>query len=544
MSSEAKSSYNNLSLTALCIGVPVLVGASYYYLYYSSGSNNKKSNKDGSTSNGTTIKKKLTPLEELIHLKTIGNQNFSRKNYDAAIEHYTKAIELSETIKDLPTFKPEDLAIFFQNRAACLEALNQFDKVIEDCNEAIKLKKNYIKAYIRRAKAYEKSEQYDKAMVDAFAATMLDKFQNQTSVTLTDNIVKASSQAKALEAMKVHKPQWPSNQTIKSYFSAFSLDPIREKLGEPIINRAQQLEPLLQESLKEEHDNSPIDLLIRGSCLSLKGDMKSAQAAFDKLLSLEEDKVSPRMRANALIKKAAIVISEPTSSETTNEKDFENVFKLIDQALAIDPENPDIYLHKAQALTLSEKYLEAIETLNKAIELKGDLHSAVAQKMYIEFKLSLDASSFSSSQKPDELMKEFEKLIKKYPESQDLLQMYAQILTESNMFEKADEALIKLIELDPKDGSFYVSRALLQFHLNTSSDAITKLLKEALNIDPKIMFASEILGSIETQSGNLDEAIKIFETSLGYAQNKTEYERCYSLLDSAKCQKIATKLIE
>lgn len=536
MSSDQRA--GNLSTTALYIGVPVLIGASCYYLYYVN--KNKTSSVSSSRDKTENDKKKqLSPQEHLAHLKQTGNHNFSRKNYDIAIENYTKAIDFTQTLTQ-DCIRPDELAIFYQNRAACNEALGDFEKVIIDCDRAIALKDNYVKAYVRRAKAYEKLEKFDKAMVDAFSASLLEKFQNQTNMLLTENIVKASSKVKAAEAIKNHKPTWPANQTIKAYFSAFTQDPIKDKLGSANVVSADQLQEIYDDANKPENDNDPLSLLIRGSCLSLMSDMKTAQEAFDKILEFDDNVATPRIKATALIKKAAVVISEPSSFSSTIEKDLEHVHRLLERAIEIDPQNPDIYLHKSQALALSEKLEEAIESLNKAIALKEDFYSAIAQKLYIEYKLATKDPMASLGKIPN-LLDQFKRAAKENPEAPDLHQMYAQVLTEMNCFEEADEVLLELAKLDPNDGNVHVSRALLQFHMKNDPDEVANLMQEALKIDPKILFAYEILGSIESQRGKIDEAIKIFETALKYAQSEAEFSRCYSLLDSAISQKAAAE---
>lgn len=529
-----------MTTTALYIGIPVLIGASCYYLY--------QSNKNGNPQDGTnkdkqdktrTKTKQLAPKEQMAQLKQIGNHNFARKNYDVAIDSYTRAIELSKTLT-ADCIKPDEVAIFYQNRAACEEAMGDYEKVISDCDSAIELKNNYVKAYVRRAKAYERLQNYEKALVDAYSASLLDKFQNQTNMILTENIVKASSKSKAAAAMKTRVPSWPANQTIKSYFSAFTHDPIKEKLNNPVSMTIELLNPLYDDAKKPENDNDAFSLLVRGSCQSLIGELKSAHESFDKLLALDDEQCPPRFRANGLIKKAAIMISEPNSPSI--EKDLENVSNLLEQALKVDPENPDIYLHKSQALTLSEKLDEAVATLTKAIELKEDFYSAIAQKFYIEFKIATRNPTTDLS-KLQAMLNQFKKAVEENPESLDLHQMYAQVLTEMNYFEQADKVLLDMAKLDPTDGNIYVSRALLQFHMKNDPDEVANLMQVALKIDPKILFAYEILGSIETQRGKIDEAIKIFQTALEYAQSEAEYTRCFGLLDSTISQKAAAELL-
>lgn len=531
----SSSERTNISLTALYIGVPILLGASCYYFYVSR-------NKDPNTKKNGDKKavKKLSPLEHLTQLKQTGNKNFSMKNYETAIDHYTKAIEFSQTLES-QLVKDDDMAIFYQNRAACQEALGNYEKVISDCDKAIDLKRNYTKAYIRRAKANEKLEQYDKAMVDAFSANLLEKFQNPSSMTLTENMVKESSQRKAVEAMKTHKPSLPSNQAIKSYFSAFTYDPIKEKYLDVAFTCAEQLQPIMDEAEKPENDNDPISLLIRGSCQTLIGEVKVAQELFDKLLALEDEVCSPRIKANALIKKAAAIISDPSNQSSSMTEELDQAHELLDRAVKIDPENPDVFLHKAQTYILSERLDEAVTNLDKAIELKKDFYSAIAQKFYIEFKLATrDSVSHSKLQ---DLLEKFKTAVEQNPEAKDLQLMHAQVLTDMSYFEQADQILLELTKQDPSDSNVVVTRALLQFHLKSDPDAVAILLQEALKIDPKIIFAYEILGSIENQRGKFDEAIKIFETAVKHAQSESEYARCFSLLESAIAQKKAAELL-
>jgi import receptor subunit TOM70 len=54
--------------------------------------------------------------------------------------------------------------IFFSNRAACYANLGYNDRVIEDCNEALRLDPVYVKALNRRAHALEKKGDLENAL--------------------------------------------------------------------------------------------------------------------------------------------------------------------------------------------------------------------------------------------------------------------------------------------------------------------------------------------------------------------------------------------
>lgn len=529
----------NISLTALIVGVPILIGASWYYLYYSQRrekGNGGSGGQDGKIKNTNSESKKLSPLEQIKHIKETGNQNFSRKNYTQAIEHYTKGIELSESMT--PTVKSEDLAVLYQNRAAANEALGSPEKVIEDCSKAIELNKNYAKAYLRRARAFEKLQRYDEALVDAFCTNILEKFQNQNTIRMAENIVQASSKAKADEAMKTHIFDWPADHMIKTYFAAFTRDPIREKLGDVVISSHSQLQDLFEESKKSENENDPYYMVIRGTCLTLMGDLKGADVIFDQILAMSDESCPAHIKANASLKKSALLFSEPNATSQF-EKDLDSSLGLIEQAAKLDPENPDVYLHLGQTMTLMERLEDAIDNLDKAIKLHPGFHAAIAQKLYLEFKLETKDSF--SSRRPEKLLKKFEVALKENDDAPDIQRIYAQALSEVNSFEQADQVYSKLIKQDPNDFNAVLSRALLQFHLKSDPDEIECMMKDIIKMNPKNLVAYEILGSLESQQGKIDNGIELFETALKHAQSEMEYRRCYSLLDSAKSQRAAVE---
>jgi tetratricopeptide (TPR) repeat protein len=68
----------------------------------------------------------------------------------------------------------DKLSVYYCNRAACSINLERYQEAISDCDLSLILNPTYTKAFIRRMTAYEKTEQVDKALVDAKAAQQLD----------------------------------------------------------------------------------------------------------------------------------------------------------------------------------------------------------------------------------------------------------------------------------------------------------------------------------------------------------------------------------
>jgi hypothetical protein len=95
------------------------------------------------------------------------------------------------------------------------------DQVIEDCDAALKLDRNYVKALNRRAGALEALKRYVEALrgvsdylhiavtritdclLDFTAGTILDKFQNENTAQSVERVLKKLSGEKAVEILAV-----------------------------------------------------------------------------------------------------------------------------------------------------------------------------------------------------------------------------------------------------------------------------------------------------------------------------------------------------
>ncbi len=98
---------------------------------------------------------KLERKQEANNEKIKGNELMKTKEYDEAIKHYTKSIRLDD-------FEPTTYA----NRALAYIKNTEYGKGLEDCNKAIDLKNDYIKAYYRRGICYTGLKKFKEGMYD------------------------------------------------------------------------------------------------------------------------------------------------------------------------------------------------------------------------------------------------------------------------------------------------------------------------------------------------------------------------------------------
>ena len=76
--------------------------------------------------------------------KELGSKAFAAKNYDEAIENFTKAIEENGSDHTL-----------FSNRSASFYAKQDFEKALADAEKCIEVKPDWGKGYIRKGLALQ-----------------------------------------------------------------------------------------------------------------------------------------------------------------------------------------------------------------------------------------------------------------------------------------------------------------------------------------------------------------------------------------------------
>jgi len=248
------------------------------------------------------------------------------------------------------------------------------------------------------------------------------------------------------------------------------------------------------------------------------------------------DILNNAIKINALIKLGTIRVHDVDGSN----EGVHGALMCFEEAIKLDPTNPDIYIHRAQIYLLTEKVEEAKADLEKCCQLTDTFPSAVAQKLYVQFRFAIRAGLEYSM---TEALKGFEDAIEKFPDSSEVLSLYAQSLMERQEFEEADKYFQRAIQGDPHDANLYVHRGILQLQWRNDAGTAIAMLEEALVVDDRCQFAYEMLGSLEVQRGDLSKGIGCFERALRCAQTELDCAHLYSLRDAAEAQlKAATSL--
>lgn len=269
--------------------------------------------------------------------------------------------------------------------------------------------------------------------------------------------------------------------------------------------------------------------LLRGTFNLLIGSMAEALNDFNAIISNESNPIA--FRSNALVKRASLNVQ--SEQYTQGFEDFHTAEKL-------DPENGDIYHQRGQVHTLLEQLSEANADFEKAVKFSPDSCSAYVQKCYAEYRTAFFAKNQVQLYNA---MQSCQKAITMFPESIESVNVLAQILTEQQQFDKADELFEKAIALAPTTASLYVHRGLLYLQWNGDIKKALEYLNKAIEVDDKCELAYETLGTIQVQRGMLENAVELFEKALKLTRSELEMVHLYSLRNAAKAQlNVAKKL--
>ncbi|XP_011705806.1 PREDICTED: mitochondrial import receptor subunit TOM70-like, partial [Wasmannia auropunctata] len=291
-----------------------------------------------------------TFLQKARECNNTGNVYFKEGKYHKAIVQYNKAINVYPRTKT----NMNDLAIFYQNRAAANEQLKKYSDVKADCTKALELNPKYIKAFLRRARALEQLEDLEAALDDLNTVRIHEHFLNQTTNAKADKILEKLVKQYVQENLANNKFAMPNKEFVRKYILSFPKDPVFSRLQYPenipefLKKPLQALKdkkyddiiPLCTEVIQRpEFDTLPSSrlevLLLRATFYFLLSNVDSAIQDFEKILSSKDASVD--VKTNVLIKRGDLYM---------HLKNLEMAFNDFELAINMNPSCSEIYYHR------------------------------------------------------------------------------------------------------------------------------------------------------------------------------------------------------
>lgn len=470
------------------------------------------------------------------HLKTLGNKAYSNRQFEKAIGHYTKAIAAH----------PQ--AVFYSNRAACYANLSKPQQVVDDCDEALKMDRVYVKALNRRAVAKEqlgnpkegeegigeqKAELLFDSLADFTAVAILGQFKDQTATESVERVLRKLATGKAQDILKSREPKLPSPTFVTAYLEAFRAKPkptlpeSPSQGDETLLKAYGALDAksyphaftLFNEAIEQGLSNQELEANaynMRGTFKFVIGNAKEALADLERSTSLRPNYVQ------SWVKKASVHMEL---------SDKDEAFKDFDKAVEADAQDPDIYYHRGQVNFILGEFDAAIKDYEKSTSLDDTFIFSQVQYAVAHYKNGNIGHSTAA----------FRKLLRNFDTSSEAYNYYGELLLDQQKFEEAMDKFDKAIEIESsKSGSTNVlpmiNKALALFQWKQDIGAAEELCRKALDKDADCDVAVATLAQLSLQQGKIQDAIEYFERSAKIARTEPELINALTYENASRAQ--------
>ncbi|DAA75611.1 TPA_exp: Uncharacterized protein A8136_1685 [Trichophyton benhamiae CBS 112371] len=462
-------------------------------------------------------------------LKAAGNKAFGSKDYNRAIELYGKAI----------LCKPDP--VYYSNRAACYNALGEWEKVVEDTTAALAMDDEYIKAMNRRANAYDKLGKYSEALLDYTASCILDGFASDTGKAAVERLLKQVAEEKGRAILEGKGKKLPSATFVSNYLQSFRPKPVPEELDESV-------------ELKEDSGLGQLRKGLLAVAKSTGDGYDEAARAFEKALELGElgklEALALNMRATFtyLAGEAAAALTDLNKSieldpslvqsyikraslylEMGNRESAQDDFDL---AVTQNKDDPDIYYHRAQLHFILGELGEAAKDYQKSIDLDRDFIYSHIQLGVTQYKLGSVASAMAT----------FKRTLKNFENVAEVYNYYGELLLDMQKFSEAIEKFDRAVELEKSNKPWsinvlpLINKALAIFQWKQDFQEAENLCQKALIIDPDCDIAIATLAQLLLQQGKVSQALKYFERAAELARTEAEVINAVSYAEATRAQ--------
>lgn len=295
--------------------------------------------------------------EQVQVLKEEGNTLFKNKQFDQAIEKYNKAIDL----------QPD--AVFYSNRSACYQQLKLWEKVIEDCTAALKLRRDYLKVWRRRALAHKEIGDYEECSFDWLIVSYYETDPKAKKTAQKQHSMEMSQATQMIcQKMEKERPKllqgvdrtleliagFPEDTEALALLDVENLVDgtgddllfqMLKKLNENNINRYQEAEELVIRALSEykkhfvKHGKSPELTKKLAVAAEYNGLFKYLRGDSDGISEIETAASWDPTRARNKVVQALTLIGS---------QKFEEAEKMLLAAEAMRPNAPEVHYYKAK----------------------------------------------------------------------------------------------------------------------------------------------------------------------------------------------------
>ncbi|XP_038072448.1 dnaJ homolog subfamily C member 7-like [Patiria miniata] len=323
--------------------------------------------------------------------KSEGNCCYKKRDYEAAIQLYTEAIEMCP-----------DCANYYNNRAAAFIMLDKYQQGLEDVQRALRIDNTLIKGYLREAKCHIALGFADAAIRSLNQVVDFEPGNKQAQSEMrAAKMVQHHDQDghKAFDAGDYRKVVYNMDRAI-DHSPACTKFKVKRAEALAKMKRFTEASQAVNGILMREPRNADA-IYVRGLCLYYQDNMDKALQHFQQTLKLAPDHSSARVA----FKKCKLLKSK---KEEGNERfkggRYKEAYDLYTEALEVDPlnvnTNAKIYCNRATVCSKLKKPDQAILDCNKALELDPDYLKALMRR----------AKCYKETEQYEEAVRDYEKV--------------------------------------------------------------------------------------------------------------------------------------
>lgn len=217
-----------------------------------------------------------------------------------------------------------------------------------------------------------------------------------------------------------------------------------------------------------------------------------------------------------------------------------------------NPDDPDIYYHRAQLHFIKGEFAEAAKDYQKSIDLDTKFIFSHIQLGVTQYKMGSIASSMAT----------FRRCMKNFDKVPDVYNYYGELLLDQGKYSEAIEKFESAIEMEKQEKPTsmnvlpLINKALAIFQEKSDFAEAEKLCQKALiskpsfclamrpgsieanktQVDPECDIAVATMAQLLLQQGKVTEALKYFERAADLARTEGELVNALSYAEATRTQ--------
>ncbi|GLT91019.1 hypothetical protein SLE2022_089290 [Rubroshorea leprosula] len=499
--------------------------------------------------------------------KAKGNAAFSSGDFQAAIRHFTEAINLAPTNH-----------VLYSNRSAAYASLNQFESALTDAKKTVELNPDWSKGYSRLGTAHLGLHQYQ----DAISAYKKGLEIDPSNEALKSGLADAQAPSSRARAVPPPNPFGDAFQGPEMWAKLTADPSTRAFLQQPDFVKAmqeiQKNPSKLNEHLKDQRVMQALGVLLNVKFKAHPGssedtDLPEAETPPPQPPKEESRRPEPKPEPEAMEvteeekdkkeRKEKAQKEKDAGNAAYKKKDFETAITHYTKALELDDEDISYLTNRAAVYLEMGKYEECVKDCDKAVERGRELRSdfkmiarALTRKGTALVKIAKCSKDFEPAietfqkaltehRNPDTLKKlnEAEKVKKELEQQESFDPKIADEEREKGneyfkqqKYPEAVKHYSEAIRRNPNDPKAYSNRAACYTKLGALPEGL-KDAEKCIELDPTFSKGYTRKGAAQFFMKEYDKALETYQEGLKHDPNNQELldgvRRCVDQINKA-----------